>query len=229
MTAIIPSLDRERGAWATGGLLVGVDEAGRGPLAGPVVAAAVIFPPQFRRVKGVRDSKTLPEPRRVALAAAIRTVALRIGVGAASSREIDRFNIRQATILAMRRALCRTLELPTRNRGRTLVGRGARLEPTSRYQIIVDGLALPELGLDHEALVDGDALCFSIAAAGIIAKTVRDRLMTQLAQRHPGYGWETNRGYGTPEHVAAINDVGMNCHHRKSFAPVAQLCLALSD
>lgn len=224
---IVPSLDRERRAWAGGGLLVGVDEAGRGPLAGPVVAAAVVFPAGVAPIEGVRDSKTLPEEQRTEAARAIRASALKIGVGAASCREIDRFNIRQATVLAMRRAICRALQLPTRGRGRWVVGRGIPLGPSSAFQIIIDGLALPELGLDHEALVDGDAFCFSIAAAGIIAKTVRDRLMFALGGRYPGYGWETNRGYATDFHLQAINSHGPTPHHRQTFAPVAQYELLL--
>jgi|SRR5678815_1301614 len=200
-----PTILRESAAWADACLLIGVDEVGRGPLAGPVVAAAVVFPRNFRPIPGVRDSKTLPAERREVLAVAIRSSALRLGLGAASVREIDALNIRVATALAMRRALRRVV---------------AELE-TSR--ILVDGLPFRELGYEHEALVDGDAHCFSIAAAGIVAKTVRDRLMRRLAERHPGYGWETNVGYGTPQHQQALLRLGACVHHRTSFAPVAQL------
>src|SRR5690606_34446693 len=184
---------------------VGVDEVGRGPLAGPVVAAAVVFPANCRPVRGVRDSKTLPAARREELARAIRCKALRLAVGAASVREIDRLNIRVATAVAMRRAVIRATS--------GLTG----------FRILIDGLPLPELGFAHEALVDGDARCHSIAAAGIVAKTVRDDLMRRLAARHPGYGWETNVGYGTLEHQTGLRAHGPTCHHRTSFAPVAQL------
>ena len=184
-----PTLSRERAAWAEAHLLVGVDEVGRGPLAGPVVAAAVVFPANCRPVRGVRDSKTLPAARREELARVIRCKALRIAVGAASVREIDRLNIRVATAVAMRRAVIRATS--------GLAG----------FRILIDGLPLPEIGFPHEALVDGDARCHSIAAAGIVAKTVRDGLMRRLATRHPGYGWETNAGYGTLEHQDGADTV----------------------
>jgi ribonuclease HII len=206
-----PSLHRERAAWADATLLVGVDEAGRGPLAGPVVAAAVVFPPDCRAVRGLRDSKILPARIRRSLAERIRARALGCAVGAASSAEIDRLNIRVATALAMRRAIAMLLR-----RG-PLDGRP--------HRILIDGLPLPEVGYVHDALVDGDALCQSIAAAAILAKTVRDRLMERLAQRHPGYGWQTNMGYGTEEHQAALLERGPTRHHRRTFAPVAQLTL----
>ena len=202
-----PTLDRERAAWRESCVLVGVDEVGRGPLAGPVVAAAVVFPPETRAVRGLRDSKVLPAPIRDRLATLIRRRALRVTLGAASVREIDRLNIRVASAVAMRRALLRALP---------------GLPP---HRIIIDGLPLAEIGLEHEALVNGDARCHSIAAAGVVAKTVRDRLMRRLAARHPGYGWLTNAGYGTPEHHAGLRELGPCRHHRTSFAPVAQLSL----
>ncbi|HSR14150.1 MAG TPA: ribonuclease HII [Gemmatimonadales bacterium] len=206
-----PSAVRERDAWAGGRLLVGVDEAGRGPLAGPVIAAAVAFPPFAPRIRGIRDSKTLPAGRRDRLAAMIWSRAAAIGLGAAAPRLIDRVNIRIATSVAMRRAIRRALGRPV----------------PARVRLIVDGLPFPELDLEHEALVDGDALCYSVAAAGIIAKTVRDRLMVRLAARHPGYGWDSNMGYGTPDHLAGLERAGPTAHHRRSFAPVGQLRLAL--
>lgn len=206
--ARFPSLVREREAWEQGRLLVGVDEVGRGPIAGPVVAAAVVFPPGAEPIPGVRDSKTLSADRREQLALAIRAGALAFGVAAASCRDIERVNIRGATALAMRRAI-----------GRCRPPAGAA-RPVA---ILLDGLPMPEVGLAHDALVDGDALCYSIAAAGIVAKVVRDRLMRQLAVRHPAYGWQTNMGYGTAEHLAALKARGATRHHRATFAPVAQL------
>ena len=206
-----PSLQRERAAWAEATLLVGVDEAGRGPLAGPVVAAAVVFPPDCRAVRGLRDSKLLPARIREALAGRIRARALGFAVGAASSHEIDRLNIRVASALAMRRAIAALL------RRAVLDGRP--------YRILIDGLPLPEVGYVHDALVDGDARCQSIAAAAILAKTTRDRLMERLAQRHPGYGWQTNMGYGTEEHHEGLKLHGPTRHHRYTFAPLAQLTL----
>jgi ribonuclease HII len=210
--AVRPSLKRERAAWADERLLVGVDEAGRGPLAGPVVAAAVVFPPRCTAVRGLRDSKVLPAQVRLRLAQRIRQRALGFAVGAASAREIDRLNIRVATALAMRRAI------------RRLVISGP-LAPGVPYRILIDGLPLPEIGYEHEALVDGDARCHSIAAAAVLAKTVRDLLMHRLAPRHPGYGWDTNVGYGTEQHQIGIRLYGPTRHHRLTFEPLAQLSL----
>ena len=206
-----PSLQRERAAWAHETLLVGVDEAGRGPLAGPVVAAAVVFPVECRAVRGLRDSKILPARIRLSLAEKIRVRALGYGVGAASSHEIDRLNIRVATALAMHRAIAALL--------RRHLGDGRP------YRILIDGLPLPEVGYPHDALVDGDARCQSIAAAAVLAKTVRDRLMVRLAMRYPGYGWQTNMGYGTDEHHEGLRAHGPTRHHRQTFAPIAQLTL----
>ena len=199
-----PTLEREIAFWqAGGGLVAGVDEAGRGPLAGPVVAAAVVFPPYCKVIRGLRDSKLLPPAKRSRLALVVRARALAIGVGAASVREIDRLNIRRASILAMRRAIARLACRPD--------------------VVLVDGLPCPELGRQHEAIIDGDAHCHSIAAASVIAKTVRDRLMELLSGHHPGYSWASNKGYATPEHLAALGAFGFTPHHRKSFAPVVQL------
>ena len=197
----------ERGLWADGlEYVAGVDEAGRGPLAGPVVAAAVVFRPE-ERVAGVTDSKQLAPEVREELVVEIRRRALCIGVGAASTREVDRLNILRATHLAMRRALDRL-----------------DLRP---HHILVDGLPVTDLGPDHTAVVDGDSKSFTIACASIVAKTVRDTLMKRLASRYPGYGWDTNVGYGTPEHVTALADMGPTPHHRRSFVPV-QLSLELT-
>ena len=200
-------LTLERELWAEGlERIAGVDEVGRGPLAGPVVAAAVIFQPEVR-VAGVTDSKKLTESVREELVVEIRRRALCIGVGAASPREVDRLNILRASHLAMRRALDRLPEPPD--------------------HVLVDGLPVPELGDDHTAVVEGDAKSFTIACASIIAKTTRDHLMRRLACRYPEYGWDTNVGYGTPEHVTALGQCGPTPHHRRSFVPV-QLSLELS-
>ena len=199
-----PSLEREAALWREGrGLVAGVDEAGRGPLAGPVVAAAVVFPAFAKPIRGLRDSKLLSAAARERLAALVRVRALAVAVGAASVREIDRFNIRRAAVLAMRRALARLTVRPD--------------------VVLVDGLPCPELGCPHQAIVDGDARCHSIAAASVIAKTVRDRLMGLLGGRHPAYAWASNKGYGTPEHLAALAALGFTAHHRRSFSPVVQL------
>ena len=211
--AVRPSLQRERAAWADERLLVGVDEAGRGPLAGPVVAAAVVFPARCTALRGLRDSKVLPARVRLRLAQRIRQRALGFAVGAASAREIDRLNIRVATALAMRRAI------------RRLVTRGPLAGGGVPHRILIDGLPLPEIGYEHEALVDGDARCHSIAAAAVLAKTVRDLLMQRLAPRHPGYGWDTNVGYGTEAHQIGLRLYGPTRHHRLTFEPLAQLTL----
>jgi len=196
----------ERSFWDRGlELLAGIDEAGRGPLAGPVLAAAVILP-QGVAIEGVDDSKRLSPAMREELAAEICARAICYAIGAASAREIDRLNILRATHLAMRRAVQRL-----------------RVRP---QHLIVDGLPVPALGEDHTAVVEGDRRVHSIACASILAKVTRDRLMRRLAARYPGYGWEQNAGYATAEHRAAIQRLGLTPHHRRSFAP-AQLSLEL--
>jgi ribonuclease HII len=201
-----PSLKREAALWCEGRTIVaGMDEVGRGPLAGPVVAAAVVFPVGVKPIRGLDDSKVLTALQRAKFAVQIRERAFAVAIGAASVREIDRLNIRRASILAMERALRRLGFVPA--------------------HVLIDGLPCPELGCPHEAIVDGDARCHSIAAASVIAKTIRDYLMDRLAARHPGYYWETNKGYGTPEHLHALHLLGPTRHHRYSFAPVAQLNL----
>ncbi|HEU0054062.1 MAG TPA: ribonuclease HII [Longimicrobium sp.] len=191
----------EWGHWDAGCLHVaGVDEVGRGPLAGPVVAAAVILPVGCW-IDGVDDSKKLTHEKRVALYERIVSSCVCWGAGAASTVEIDRINIRRATALAMQRAIAR-LSCPPGH-------------------LLVDGLPVAELGLEAQtAVVDGDAKVHCIAAASILAKVTRDRLMERLAARHPAYGWERNKGYGTAEHLAALERHGPTRHHRVSFQPV---------
>lgn len=190
-------LEYERRFWGRGLLVAGVDEAGRGPLAGPVVAAAVILP-VGACVPGADDSKQLAPEVREELFDDIVGTAAAVGVGAASVREIDHRNILRATTVAMCRALDR-LETPPQH-------------------VVVDGLPVKHLGRDHDAVVDGDALVHSIGCASIVAKVVRDRLMKRLSTRYPGYGWETNVGYGTPAHREAIRSLGVTPHHRLTFA-----------
>jgi ribonuclease HII len=161
-----------------------------------VVAAAVILPPRGS-IQGVRDSKTLSAPARESLAPVIRAQALAVGVGAASVREIDTYNVLVATRLAMDRALS---NLPVRPE-----------------HVVVDGLPVKGLGWEHEAVVGGDGIVHSVACASILAKVTRDRLMRRLAVRYPGYGWETNVGYGTREHLDAIRSLGTTPHHRLTF------------
>jgi ribonuclease HII len=188
---------RERELRVAGKLIAGVDEVGRGPLAGPVVACALVMPPHVRALPGVADSKVLSVAERERLAPLIRARAYAFALGAASVREIERDNVLQATIRAMRRALERL--------------------PFRPDVILVDGRPLPALGWNHEAIIDGDAKCYCIAAASIVAKVARDHLMSTLAARHPGYGWERNAGYGTLEHMAALKRLGPTPHHRASF------------
>jgi ribonuclease HII len=211
---LAPSARRDR--WSTierdlrrsvGPLIAGVDEVGRGPLAGPVVACAIVMPPDERVIRGVDDSKVLSADERARLAERIRSRALSIGVGAASVREIDKINIFHASVLAMRRALGRLTIRPD--------------------HVIIDGRAIRSLGTPHTAVIDGDACCYSIACASIIAKVTRDRVMHALATRYPGYRWERNVGYSTAAHFAGIAELGVTPHHRHSFLPVRQLTLGL--
>jgi len=189
-------LEYERRFWGRGRSVAGVDEVGRGPLAGPVVAAAVILP-EAVHVEGADDSKQLSPAVREELYGRIIGAALCVGVGAASVREIDRRNILRATTVAMQRALDRLSTPPD--------------------HIVIDGLPVKYLGREHEAVVGGDALIHSIGCASIVAKVVRDRLMRRLALRYPGYAWEKNSGYGTAEHRAAIEALGLTPHHRVTF------------
>jgi ribonuclease HII len=190
-------------------MIAGVDEVGRGPLAGPVVACAVIMPPGARAISGVDDSKCLTARQRLRLAGIIRRRAVALALGAASAREIDRVNIYQATALAIRRALSRL--------------------PVAPDHVLLDGRTIRTLGVAHTAIVDGDARCYSIACASIIAKVTRDRVMKALAKRYPPYGWERNVGYSTAKHLAGLAAAGASPHHRRSYVPVCQLALALTD
>jgi len=190
-----------------GPLLAGVDEVGRGPIAGPVVACAVIMPADTRAIAGVDDSKRLTHDQRVRLAVKIRERAVAFSLGAASVHEIDRINIYQASVLAMRRAL-------------------DRLKVKPDY-VVIDGRPMRTLPIPHAAVVHGDARCFSIACASIIAKVTRDLLMTRLGMRYPQYIWDHNAGYTTREHVAGLTSHGITPHHRRSFCRISDLLLEL--
>lgn len=199
----MPDLNLER---ELGGRVAGIDEAGRGPWAGPVVAAAVVLPADLAAdlASTIDDSKKLPRPRREQIHAALAGLAgIDIGVGMAEVAEIDELNILQATMLAMRRAVADLGSAPC--------------------AALVDGNRSPNLDCPVRTVVRGDALSLSIAAASIVAKVTRDRRMSELARRHPGYGWERNAGYGTAEHRAALARLGVTPAHRRSFAPIANL------
>jgi ribonuclease HII len=185
------------------GIVCGIDEVGRGPLAGPVVAAAVILPRRLHPMLKLHlnDSKLVPPARREELYLILRDCA-EIGVGRADVGEIDAVNILQATFLAMRRA-------------HEALG--------AVHHALVDGNQKPPIPCPVTCIVKGDSRSFSIAAASIVAKVTRDREMALLAETHPGYGWERNAGYGTAEHLAALRTLGVTPHHRRSFAPIAAL------
>jgi ribonuclease HII len=200
----MPSFDMES---AIGGRVAGVDEVGRGPLAGPVVAAAVILPARLalELAEILDDSKKLSASQRLTAFLALQASDAEIGVGAASVSEILRLNILHASILAMRRAVGRLRTPPD--------------------VALVDGNYPPKLSCAVQCVVGGDALCLSIAAASIVAKVIRDRSMARLAARFPGYGWETNVGYATEVHRTALIKLGPTHHHRAGFRTVAQLNL----
>jgi ribonuclease HII len=198
-----PSTRVERAHWTDGQtVIVGADAVGVACLSGPVLAAAVAMPPFARRIPGVRDSKMLSRAQRERLYPLIMRRAVAVGIGAASVAEIDRINIYHATNLAMRRAICRV---------------------QARDHVLIDGLRVHRLEEHvgpYTAIVRGDAKCYSIAAASIVAKVVRDRLMDRLAARHPYYGWEHNAGYATATHRRGIEEHGITPFHRRSFARV---------
>ncbi|PPR10561.1 MAG: Ribonuclease HII [Alphaproteobacteria bacterium MarineAlpha11_Bin1] len=198
----MPDLSMER---MCTGLVAGVDEAGRGPWAGPVVAAAVILPidPPQGLLTGLDDSKKLSAPRREVLLTAISACA-DIGIGAASVAEIERENILTATNAAMRRAINGLTTLPD--------------------TALIDGNRLPpNLPCTGRTMVKGDSLSLSIAAASIVAKVTRDRIMRALASRYPAFGWEKNAGYGTRQHQDGLAATGVTPHHRRSYAPIAKI------
>ena len=186
------------------GLVAGVDEAGRGPLAGPVVAAAVILD-ELKPIRGLKDSKVLTAKARERLFDEVHAKVLCLCIAQASVEEIDRLNILQATLLAMKRAV-----------------EGLRLRPA---RVLVDGNQLPRLRVQAEAVVRGDALVKAISAASILAKVHRDRLCHELHREHPQYGFDEHKGYSTPDHLAALRAHGACQHHRRSFAPVRDVLL----
>ncbi|MBI1173888.1 MAG: ribonuclease HII [Sideroxydans sp.] len=183
-------------------IICGVDEAGRGPLAGPVYAAAVILD-AGSRINGLNDSKKLSEKRRDALALEIKQHATAWAIAEASAREIDELNILRASLLAMRRAVLALSVVP--------------------QEVLVDGLYCPDTGLPSRAIVKGDGNVAEISAASILAKTARDAAMLQLHERYPQYGFDGHKGYPTAAHLAALRVHGVSCEHRRSFRPVREL------
>jgi ribonuclease HII len=200
----MPCYSREA---AYAGRVAGVDEAGRGPWAGPVVAAAVVLDPKCIP-DGLNDSKQLSFERRVEMWEMLMGGA-EFGVGIASVEEIDTINIHWATMLAMERAVAALAREP--------------------HHVLIDGNRKPRWQRSCETIVSGDALCVSIAAASIIAKVTRDRLMIALAAQHDGYHWHTNMGYGTADHARGLKALGVTPHHRRSFAPVAARLAATDE
>ena len=192
---------------STSAVIVGVDEVGRGPLAGPVTAAAVFFDRQkitSDLLTKIDDSKKITQKKRATISKQIESIAI-IGIGWASSGEIDQLNILEATMLAMQRAISSLRK---------------QIISDPDY-ILIDGNKVPRLDFPSKAIVRGDEKSLSIAAASIVAKSKRDAFMTSLSKLYPGYGWEKNAGYGTREHLAAIEREGITVHHRRSFKPIA--------
>ena len=183
-------------------MIAGVDEVGRGPLAGPVVTAAVILPKDFD-LPGLTDSKKLSASKREVLCSAIKNQAIAWSIGESSIKEIDEINILHATMLAMQRAVS-----------------ALKLKPS---HVLVDGNRAPDFGVPATAIVGGDGKEACISAASIVAKVTRDRLMTEYAKEFPQYGWQNNSGYPTKQHIQALNDFGITKYHRLSFGPVARL------
>ena len=192
---------------STSEVILGVDEVERGPVAGPVTAAAVFFDRQkitSDLLTKIDDSKTIAQKKRATISKQIESIAI-IGIGWASSGEIDQLNILEATMLAMQRAIFS-------------LQKQIILDPD---YILIDGNKVPRLDFPSKAIVRGDEKSLSIAAASIVAKSKRDAFMTSLSKLYPGYGWEKNAGYGTREHLAAIEREGITVHHRRSFKPIA--------
>jgi len=204
----LPDFSLEEGlGLSTSAVIVGVDEVGRGPLAGPVTAAAVFFDRQkitSDLLTKIDDSKKIAQKKRATISKQIESIAI-IGIGWASSGEIDQLNILEATMLAMQRAIFSLQQQII-------------LDPD---YILIDGNKVPRLDFPSKAIVRGDEKSLSIAAASIVAKSKRDAFMTSLSKLYPGYGWEKNAGYGTREHLAAIEREGITVHHRRSFKPIA--------
>lgn len=209
-----PTLEIEQSLWKQGLLRVaGVDEVGLGCLAGPIVAAAVLLPSACEMIEGVRDSKLLSAAARSRLFNPVQESAIAVGVGIATVKEIEQINVLRASYLAMRRAL-------------------DRVAPYDHA--LIDGRSIKQANLgSHTTIVDGDATCYAIACASIIAKVRRDRFMQRLAKRFPQYGWERNAGYGTKQHLEAIDQFGITPHHRRTYAPIQkaikQLALDLGN
>ncbi len=208
-----PRLWRTERGFRTQGFtsIAGVDEAGRGPLAGPVVAAAVMLPVGCR-MPGLADSKLLSAGVRERLFGLIRRRAVGVGVGLVDAQTVDRLNVLRASQLAMRRAI-------------------AELDPRPDL-VLVDGRSLPGVSVAQRAIVGGDRLCASIAAASVIAKVMRDRIMTELGEQYPDYGFGRHKGYATREHLACLRELGPCPAHRRTFAPVRavlQGCLPFCD
>jgi ribonuclease HII len=207
VTARWTKIERDLRA-AHGPLLAGVDEVGRGPLAGPVVACAVIMPADAKAIRGVDDSKLLTAAERNKLAGRIRERAVAYAIGAASVRDINRLNIYHASTLAISRAIARL--------------------PITPQHVVLDGKRIRALAFSHTAVVGGDGKCHSVACASIIAKVTRDRLMHALSKRHPYYRWERNVGYATADHQAGLASHGITKHHRTGFNAISQLTLDFS-
>ncbi len=197
----LPTLEFEDALWQQGMLQVaGVDEVGLGCLAGPIVAAAVVIPRDVQTISLVRDSKALSAKQREKAFEELSCQGLPMGIGMASVSEIEQVNVLQASYLAMRRAI-------------------SRVQPIDHA--LIDGRPIKvELGVPMTTLIKGDARSYAIACASIVAKVRRDRLMVNLAKRYPGYGWDSNMGYGTPQHLQGIQSIGLTPWHRRTYAPV---------
>jgi ribonuclease HII len=199
--SLLPSTEREERARADGCLVVaGVDEAGRGPLAGPVVAAAAILPDGFINF-GIRDSKLVPEHEREMLYERMLSAGVLFGVGMVNHRDIDRLNIYKATQVAMAKAIARL--------------------PVKPEMILIDGMKLPGLDVPQEKIIHGDRIVLSIAAASIAAKVTRDRVMRRIEELCPGWGFGRHKGYPVPDHLRALDEKGLCPFHRRTFGPVA--------